>query len=96
MSCILSNIHFHIVYSNLCFSLSLLHINWVDGSYASDDEDDNYDSEVDDAYASEDIIRHLQKLHLESSSYKEIFSYEDDKTDVENLIKLVPSSVAMD
>ncbi|TXG65740.1 hypothetical protein EZV62_007015 [Acer yangbiense] len=41
-------------------------------------------------------IRHLQKLHLESSSYKEIFSYEDDETDVENLIKLVPSSVAMD
>ncbi|TXG65745.1 hypothetical protein EZV62_007020 [Acer yangbiense] len=47
-------------------------------------------------FSSRDRIRHLQKLHLESSSYKEIFSYEDDETDVENLIKLVPSSVAMD
>ncbi|KAK1580980.1 hypothetical protein Q3G72_001861 [Acer saccharum] len=27
-------------------------------------------------------IRHLQKLHLESSSYKEIFSYEEDETHV--------------
>ncbi|TXG65743.1 hypothetical protein EZV62_007018 [Acer yangbiense] len=83
-----------------------MHVNdRSNGSYASENEDDNYDSEVDDSsYASEDEddnyyserIRHLQKLHLESSSYKEIFSYEDDETDVENLIKLVPSSVAMD
>ena len=47
-------------------------------------------------------FHHLHELHLKSSSYKEIFSYEEDETlvekltvgDCQNLIQLVPSSTS--